>query len=157
MDFYLIRLFIIVLGIITGIVLYYYVVKPHVLEPACMINSNGCVRMRYYSYNNSVLIQMIQNNVWVWYNGDNIYIYGQPIGQICKDPANYTAAYAVDGRTGLKKGYECVMTVEKVLQFYQNKKVKPKGMVYRVNNPETFNVYDLMNLFDSKNIINLQN
>lgn len=149
------RIGIIFLGIISAIVLYSYFVRPMILEPMCLVNSIGCARMSYYTYNNSVLIQMINSDIWVWYNGDEIFIYGQPVGQLCKDPANYTAAYAISGRTGMKKGYKCVMTLEKVLEFYKERKVKKQKMITRVKDPSKFDVYDVMNLFAKKGIIDL--
>lgn len=155
MEFMATRIIVVVIAIITAYVFYSYVFKPFVLEPMCLINSNGCARMGYYNYNNSALIHMRGTGIWIWFNGDRAFIYGQPVGQICDHPDKYTSAYTINTRTGMKEGYKCVMTLEKVIDFYKEKGGKMKYMVTRVKNLDTFNAYDVLNLFNQKNIIDL--
>jgi hypothetical protein len=155
-SFIVVRIFAIILGIITGYVLYAYVLKPLVLKPLCLVDSNGCVRMGYYNYNNSALIHMRNTDTWVWYNGDSAFIYGQPIGQLCKDPTKYTGAYEISARTGMKKGYKCVMVLKQVIDFYKEKGVKMKYIVERVKDVSTFSIYDVLNIFSDRNIIDLR-
>lgn len=121
----------------------------------CLLNSNGCVRMGYYTYNNSALIHMRGSDIWIWFNGDKAYIYGQPVGQLCKEPEKYDAVYAINTRNGLKEGYECVISLEEVIKFYKSKGVKMKYLLKRPKDSGDFTVYDVLNTFDDDNIINL--
>ena len=147
------RIFVILLGILTAIVVYWYLVQPYILEPLCLVNSNSCARIGYYRYNNSALMEMKNSGLYVWYNGDKAFVYGQPVGQICDK--NYEAAYAVNTHTGLKEGYACVMLLKDVIKFYTDKGIKMENTVVKAN-VEEFDVYALLNYASSIGIINLQ-
>lgn len=93
--------------------------------------------------------------VWIWYNGDKAFIYGQPVGQMCEEPNKYEAAYTLNTRTGTKEGYSCVMILEQVINFYKSKGVEMKYLVKRVKDLKGFNVYNVLNIFDDEGIIDL--
>lgn len=149
-----IRITVIIIAICTAYVVYKFIIKPLVLEPLCLVNSNSCVRMTYYAFENSALVQMQNTGLWVWFNGDRAFIYGQPVGQICKDPKKYQAAYSVNTRTGLKEGYRCVVTLQEVLNFYKSKGVKPSNLIKKADY-NSFDIYGMLNFLNSKGIINL--
>lgn len=148
----LFRILLVILAFCTGVVLCYYIIKPYILEPLCLVNSNSCAKITYYKYNNSVLMKMGASGTWIWYNGDRIYVYGQPVGQICEKP--YEAAYTINPQNGLKEGFKCVKSLTDVLNFYKNNKVKETTLLKRadVNN---FDVYAAMSLLNNEGIINL--
>lgn len=148
-----IRFGIIIIAILTGFCMYSYILRPLMLEPMCLINTNSCLRLGYYKYNNSALMNMGNNGIWLWFNGSDIYIYGQNVGQLCEDPSKYQTAYKIEGSTGIKKGYECVMTLENVLSFYKKKNVPLQYVVKKIDNFNTFNVYDVMNIMQNEKII----
>ena len=97
---------------------------------------------------------MQQSGLWVWFNGDRAFIYGQPVGQICKDPQKYEPVYSINTRTGAKEGYKCVIPLQEVINFYTSKKVKPNNIVKKANYNE-FDIYALLQFLDSKGVINL--
>jgi hypothetical protein len=109
--------------------------------------------MTYYAFENSALVQMQNTGLWVWYNGDKAFIYGQPVGQICKDPQKYQAVYTINTKTGLKEGYSCVITLQDVLAFYKSKGVKPSNLIKKTNG--TFDIYSMLNTLNNEGIINL--
>jgi len=154
LQYIVIRITVIIIAICTAYVLYQYVVKPLILEPLCLVNSNSCVRMTYYAFENSALIQIQNTGLWVWFNGDRAFVYGQPVGQICKDPQKYQAAYSINTRTGLKEGYKCVVTLQEVLNFYKSKGVRSSNLIKKANY-NSFDIYAMLNLLDSEGIINL--
>lgn len=154
-KFILIRVVVIIIALFTAYAVYNYILKPGVLEPMCLINSNGCVHIGYYTYNNSALIHMRGTGIWIWFNGDKAFIYGQPVGQLCKEPSKYEAAYAVNTRTGLKEGFECVMILNDVIQFYKNRGIEMQYIVKRVKNPIDFTAYDVLNILDDEGVIDL--
>lgn len=150
-----IRILIIVITICTSYVFYSYIFEPLVMKPLCLVNSSGCIRIGYYNYNNSALIDMRGSGIWVWFNGDKAYIYGEPVGQICNDPLKYVAAYVISTRTGLKEGYQCVMALGEVINFYESKGVEMSYIVKRVDN-DKFDIYDALNFLNDEGVINLQ-
>lgn len=151
---HLIRFAVIIMAFFTAYVFYGYIFEPRVMIPLCLVNSNECARMGYYSYNNSALIHMMGSDIWIWFNGDKAYVYGQPVGQICKDPSKYEAAYVVNTRTGIQEGYECVMALSGVIDFYTSKGIEMEYMVSRIDTKK-FDIYMALNILNNEGIINL--
>lgn len=151
---FLFRFLVLFLAALTAFALYGYVVDPFILRPLCLTDTNGCIRLGYYSYKNSVLIHVRRTGIWVWFNGFRIFVFGQPVGRICENPDKYEAAYAINAETGVKEGYECVQSLQSLIDFY-TKNSSMEFVHTRVNDPNTFNVYDVINLMSSKKIINL--
>jgi hypothetical protein len=150
----IIRIAVIILAIFTAYAIYNYIVAPWILEPLCLINTNGCIRLAYYSYNNSALVHMRNTGYWLWFNGDKAYIYGQDVGQMCKYPNKFEAAYAINTHTGIKEGYECITTLNDLLAFYKDKNSEMKYLYKRVKNRKTFDVYGVLNILETEGIVN---
>jgi hypothetical protein len=144
-----------IMAIISAYVFYCYIFEPYVLQPLCFVDSNACVRFGYYSYNNSALVDMRGSGVWLWYNGDNAYIYGQPVGQLCKDPTRYQAAYVINTHTGRKEGYQCVISLDEVKKFYTEKGIQMRYLLKSIGT-ENFDVYSALNLLDQEGVITLK-
>lgn len=149
-----IRIITIVLAIFTAFVIYSYIIRPYILEPMCLVDSNSCVRMSYYRYNNSALSKMGNSGLWIWFNGDKAFIYGQPVGQLCQDPSKYQTAYTINTKTGLKEGFTCVITLGEVIDFYKTKGVQLEHLITKadINN---FDVYSALNTLHNNGVINL--
>ena len=77
------RIVVIFLSIMIGYLIYVLIVKPLVLDKLCLTNAQNCVKIAYYPYEDSVLVFMENSNYWIWYNGDEIYLYGSPLGEMC--------------------------------------------------------------------------
>lgn len=155
LEFIGIRLGVIVLAIFTGIVIYSYLIYPYVLEPICLVNTNSCIRIAYYSFKNSALAHMRNSGIWVWYNGYKAFVFGQNVGNICAEKdgtTKYEPAYAINTSTGEKEGYECVTPLESLIDYYKQRG-KMKFIYTRVNDRENFDVYDVLNMLKNKNII----
>jgi hypothetical protein len=151
-KFIVIRLFVIILAIATGIVFVNYVISPYVLEPTCLLNTASCVRIGYYNYKNSVLVHMRNTGIWIWYNGFKAFVFGQIVGEICKEKDKYSPAYAINTDTGLKEGYECVTPLETLIDYYK-KRGDMKFIFLRVRDRENFDVFGVLNLLRNKKII----
>ena len=154
------RLMIVIIAIISAYILYSYVVDPHILTPLCLINSNECVRISYWNYENSALIHMEPSGYWVWFNGEKAFVFNVFTGNECisdpDDKAKYSPAYIVDPVTGLPHSYECIRTFDDIQSFYKSKGSK-KQFIYKRKNVKKFNILDVLNLMSDKNIINLAN
>jgi hypothetical protein len=149
-----IRILVVIIAFFTAYVFYSYIFEPQVMSPLCLVNSNQCARMGYYAYNNSALIHMRGSDIWVWFNGDKAYVYGQPVGQICKDPSKYQAAYVINTRTGIQEGYECVIALGDVITFYTSKGVSMEYLVARIDT-NNFDIYSALNMLNQEGVINI--
>jgi len=147
-------LWIIFLSICSAFIFYQYIIKKKILQPLCLLDSNTCLRVEYYNFHNSALFQVKNSGLWIWFNGDRAFVYGQPVGQICEQPDKFTAAYALNTKTGAKEGYVCVDNLEKVLQFYKDKGVSPKYFFKKPSNYGS-DIFDILNMFNEEGIINL--
>ena len=54
----LIRLFVIAFAVICAYVVYEYLMKRIVLDKLCLVNTNDCVWLEYWSYQNTALVDM---------------------------------------------------------------------------------------------------
>lgn len=163
------RISVMLLAILTAYVLYHYVVDPYILSPLCLSSTNRCLRAKYYRYRNSVLIHMQPTGTWIWFNGKKIFVYGQPIGRVCESD-EYEPAYLADPKNMQLQGYECILKLDKLIDYYKHVGSKPEYMYKRIKLPSTsqntisslkgvpdkgVGVFDVINMFQEKNIINL--
>jgi hypothetical protein len=149
-----VRIAVILLALITGYVIYGLIVKPAILDPLCLTDTGSCVRMAFYRYNNSALVHMRNTGIWLWFNGHKAYVYGQPVGQLCKDPNSFEAAYAINTRTGLKEGYECVTVLGELINFYKTK-TDMEYLYKRVKDRNNFDVYAALNMLQDLDVIDM--
>lgn len=149
-----IRLWVIIVAVFAALACVSFMVKPWVLEPLCLINSNECMEIEYWTLENSVIAHMQPTGYWIWYNGENVYVFGEQTGQLCEDP-NYEPAYVIDVVKNEILGYECVMPIEDILKYYTSQGSETKYLFKRITQDQwsTFNVYDLINTLIDNNII----
>jgi len=95
---------------------------------------------------------MRNTGIWIWYNGDKAYIYGQNIGNICE--TGYSPAYAVNTDTGVQEGYDCILPLESVMDFYKSKG-EMKFIYTNVGDRNSFDIYGVLNLMSDRGIINM--
>lgn len=146
------RLWVVITAIVFAWVLFIFLVKPKILEPMCLINTNNCIQIEYQKYKNSVLIHLLPLGNWIWFDGKNIIVYGEPTGKVCNDP-NYESAYVINTDLQKIEGYICSLKISKVINFYNDKKSKKEYIYKRSKKNKTYNVYDVMNILINKKII----
>ena len=153
----ILKIFIIVIAILSAYVFYNYIVEPHVLDPLCLINTNNCVQIEYYSIKNSVLINMLPTGYWILYDGNRYaYTLGHNSGNTCTDNKNFEAAYVTDLQSKVKKidGYKCIQKLDTLIDYFQKNSSK-KYLFYRTKEPNKIDIYDVLNYLNNKKIINL--
>ena len=150
-----IRLFSVLIGIITGYVIYTKLIKKNVLINLCLSDTNSCVSIKYYSIKNSILFNMQPTGYWCWFNGVSAYVFGIPTGKACQ-LKEYEPAYVIDlkNSTTLPKGYECIQNLNSLIDFY-TKNSTEKYIYYNSPNPYETNIYDILNFLNNRNIIKL--
>ena len=75
------RIVIVIFSVATAFVLYYKFVRPYILEPLCIVDTNTAIEIVYFTKGNTALINMIPTGVWIWYNGHDFVI--EPRQAIC--------------------------------------------------------------------------
>lgn len=175
----ILRICLIIIAILSGVVLYYKIVEPFILKPLCLSDSNSCLRLAYWNYNNSLLFHMEPIGYWVWFNGTQAFVFNVINGAVCPkgdDGTVYSPAFPLDPVPNAKPTkWECIENIDSLINLYENKfGVKKKFLWKRINpkltiNPKTvdtksdikgpvsLSVYDILNIFADRNIINLQN
>jgi hypothetical protein len=151
------RLFIVLIAVLTSILFYSYIIDPYVLEPTCLANTTKCVQIEYYQNENALLIHMIPTNYWLFFDGDRlVYTYGNSGSNTCSDP-NFESVYVTDIKSKIKaiKGYVCIDNLQNAIKRFSAQS-SLKYLYYRDSNPNIIDVYDVINYFYNKKIINLQ-
>jgi len=149
----LVRIWVITVAILLAVVIYQFIIKRYVLEPLCFIGTNKCMKIEYQQYENSVLVHMIPSGYWVWFDGKDILVYGEPTGKVCKDEG-YESTYVYDVSARKVIGYMCAKDLTQVKAFYERQKAS-KQYIFKKNVSVDFNVYDLINLLANEKIINI--
>ena len=138
------RLWAIIMGVLLGIVVYVFFVYPALLSSP-LINTNKSLEISYQQIDNSLLIQMT-TGYWIWFDGKDALLYGQPTGRDCDD--GYQSVFVIDISSGNKLGYMCATELTKVMGYYEK---QPVNRIYTKD--VGLDAIQIINLFLEKGII----
>ena len=71
------------IGILVGFLIYQILLRPLVLKPLCLVDTQECLSLSYYNIDNTVLVNVEKNDYTLWYNGKKIYLYEPTLGLKC--------------------------------------------------------------------------
>lgn len=143
MYIYLARFATILVAVCTSYVLYNSFFKPHILDQRGITNTNIAIQIEYYTQGNTALINILPSGVWAWYNGTDVFVYGQPMAESCGK--GYQASYKIDPNPNIPKvSYSCTTKLDVLLKQYQQGKAH--YMFRQSDNPSKFGVQDAINL-----------
>ncbi len=143
------NIFSVLLGFLTACVIFFFIVQNST-NTLCLTNSNACINITFYNYGNSVLCYFDNSPIKLFYDGENFFVFELTIGRICS--SDYSPAYKISGKTGIREGYYCVKKFTDIQQFYDNNGVSPKTLTKHVGSGN-FDIYSVINLLLSENII----
>lgn len=148
------RLWVILLGVLIGIIVTYYVIKPKLLEPLGFVNTNRCLKIFYKTNGNTVLVFVEPINRWFWYTDNKIYVYGDAPNKYCNNPVEYSPTYVLDVNQGDKGiGYQCVQNLDNVKKFYEDGKDWDVIFHCLKQDDAILTVQDIFNILLKKRII----
>ena len=173
------RILIILLGIMLGVFMYAKIINPHLLNPLCLTDSNACIRIAYWNYKNSVLFHWEPSGYWCWFNGEKAFVFDVINGAVCQD-AQYQPAFPIEPYPSAKpENWMCIENVDSLIDKYENtfgvskqflwqrprsqtKRIVPDNKWERVQDkhfkgPVSLTIYDVLNMFVDRNILNLEN
>lgn len=157
------RLWVIVIAFLLAIVIVYYFIKPKVLEPLGLVNSNRCLRIIYKTIGNTALVFVDPINRWFWYNDNKVFVYGDFAGRFCENSDDYEPAYVLDvskkaSYPGEGIGYECVKKLTLVRDYYEKNNAKWGVVIHCLDlnkdvSSQILTVQEIMNILLKKRII----
>jgi len=161
--YYFLRLIFVFCALYLGYNIVNSIIVPKVLEPICLSNTENCVALDIYQYQNTFLAKENISQLWFWYNGTNLYIYGQ-VTMTCKDPDYYTP---VNVFTLEIKGNDinftpfanqCITKLQTVINYYEiTLKIEKKTIYLNKYDNESYttNIYDIIKSMKDNNILSL--
>jgi hypothetical protein len=109
------RIYIIILAVITAIVIVHFILVPYVLKPLSFINTNESLKIFYKTNGNTAIIFVEPVNRWILYNDNKIYTFTpENTGRHCDDP-KFSLAYVIDSE-GNEIGYSCIQNVDDIIR-----------------------------------------
>ena len=154
------KILIIMVAFLLSITTYYYLLEPKILKKLCFVDSGNCIRLKYYTLKNSILFNVKPYDIWVWFNNNKAYIYNYNVNSssVCEPDVSgqeYESVYVVDPLNTNDIIYECIITLDKVKEFYLKNKAEENYFFYKPNDIKKFDIYELLSQLDKHKIINI--
>lgn len=148
-----VKVIVIILAGMTAYLVRMYIIRPKVLEPACLINGSSCVQLEYYHKDNSAFVVVRPSLYRLWFNGTNFFVYElSNTGRVCTEEG-YQPAYEILPTRNVVQNYRCIRSVDQVLKYYEG---VPKETVFiRSDDPTKFSAYDVIQYLLRERIIGL--
>jgi hypothetical protein len=83
--FYIIRLISVFFGLFLGYIIIEKFIEPNILEQLCISKPGNCTEIEIYRYNNTFIAREKISQIWFWYNGIYLFVYGQTVGSCVKE------------------------------------------------------------------------
>jgi hypothetical protein len=122
--FYIIRLCVFIIAIWFGYLFVDSLIKPTILYNKCLTDTNSCTELEIYQYQNNFIAKEKVSQIYFWFNGEKLFVYGQNQDQSCTD--NYTSVNVFvlnikDNKINFTAyPNECVEQVDDIISFYEN-------------------------------------
>jgi hypothetical protein len=132
--FYIVRILSVSLVFYLGYLFVNHVITPKIFEPNCLTDTDSCTTMDIYLYKNTFVAQEKISQIWFWYNGFYLYIYGQAAGT-CNtnfDPVNVFTMTLKDGNLVFTPFPDnCISSLDTVIDSYTNLGVSKQTIYMR--------------------------
>ncbi len=139
---------------------------PKFYDNFCLTNTSNCVSMDIYYYKNTFLARENMSQIYFWYDGNRIYIYGispetcqQPTQEITYMPVNIFQISKTDNIiTFTPFPNECVTALTTILDYYTNtlKVQKQKIYLHKFNQDSYItNIFDIIKSMIDNNVFAL--
>jgi hypothetical protein len=122
--------------------------------------------MTIYKYNNSFIAQVFPSELFMWFNGTRLYVYGQAPGE-CDDKVNYEPVDVINisgtdsNAVYIRQNYECITKAAAVIQYYISVLKAEPVTIYIRGSSKTqtafLNVFDLFQRLVDEGIVSVTN
>lgn len=128
-------------------------VRPRILEPACLVDTNSCAEIEYYPRENTVFAIVRPSSYRLWFNGTSFYVYDiSNTGRTCSTPG-YQPAFEIKPKKTLVQNYICIRSIASVFEYYKN--VPKERAFIRMKDPSGFSAFDVIQYFIKQKIIKI--
>lgn len=163
-NYTFVRLIIIIIALLLA---YFFVTKfisSKIFEPLCLVNSNSCAQLTIYKYKNSFVGIVIKNGIYIWFDGKQLYVYGQAPGE-CTDQSDYEPVdvFQITGSnkntTYTRGNYQCITKINNIINYYiAILKVSPKNIYLKIKKQTgNYNIFDIFESLIEQGIVSVDN
>lgn len=155
--FYVIRFIFIFLAIYIGYKIVNSFIVPKVFDDICLTNTSNCATMDIYYYQNTFLAKDIKSEIYFWYNGNKVYIYGVA-PEICsqnRDAIDYmpVSIFQLSQKNDIivftPFPNQCVTALPIILNYYTNTLGVKKQRIYLSKYNESSYVTNIFDIIKS--------
>lgn len=136
--YFVIRLVVILLGLYLAYKFVMMFIKPNILEKMCLTDTNNCSSLEIYRWENTFIAKELISQIWFWYNGSNLYVWGQTSGSCDQGyipAAMYSLSLDNNKNFNVSSSFStptnvCIDSPEKIVEIYKIEKKSNKEMIY---------------------------
>ena len=162
--FIIFRLSAVILGLYIGYLIVQKILQPNVLDEMCLTKTENCSQMEAYRWENTIIAKEEVSQIWFWYNGDKLYVYGQAAGtcpdqnEIKYSPVSvFSMSRDETGQVNFSQlQNECIPNVQNIIDLYRNEKKAEKTnlFLYRSDPNQINSIFSIVkNLLDNNIIV----
>ncbi len=138
------------------------------LEDLCLARTEDCMNIQLYRYKNTFLAQDSVSTTWFWYNGENLFVYGQVPG-ICRSVGNQTYVPVNTFKVGFDNKEKlvtfsalpnrCIDSHTAIISYYTSTlKVRLETFILKRMSPtSTSNVYQIIQALYNAKVFTFEN
>lgn len=157
--FYIIRFLCVAFALILGYIIIQKIIEPNITEKLCLTNPQNCSEIEIYRYNNTFIAKEKISQIWVWYNGINLFVYGQAVAS-CVAQAGITfepvTVFSMEDKGDgdiefTQYPNQCIPSWSYILSNYMGEKnaQKEEILMYRKDPSEVNSIFNMI-----KNMLN---
>lgn len=157
--FYIIRIVCILFALLLGYVIIQKIIEPKITEKLCLTNPENCSEIEIYQYENTFIAKEKISQIWFWYNGLYLFVYGEAVGSCTRQSGIEYEPVTVFSMVDIGDGNleftqfpnQCIPTWSYILSNYQGQKKSKRQdiLLYRKNPKEVNSIFNVI-----KNMLN---
>jgi len=157
--FYIIRFSAVFLALYLAYLVVNNILDPNVAQKMCLSNTGKCSQVDIYRYQGTFIAQENISQIWFWYNGEKLFVYGQAGGQCeSKGGINFVPVsvfqLSEDANEINFTQYpnECIPNYDNIISSYVNQGSKKETIfLYRKDPTELNTIFSVIkNMIDNK-------
>lgn len=158
--FYIFRFSAVIIALFLAYLIVSKILEPDIADKACLTNTQNCSQIDIYRYQNNFIAQENISQIWFWYNGDKLYVYGQAAGS-CESQNGVTFVPVSVFQMSLSNNLinftqfpnECIPDYDTIISAYKNNYNTQKEtlFLYREDINELNTIFStIKNMYDNK-------
>lgn len=157
--FYIVRLSLVSLAIYISYLIVINQFKPKITQELCLTDSQNCSQIEIYRLGSSFIAKEQISEIWFWYNGIYLFVYGQA-GGTCETQNNVSFSPVSTFKLSLNNGdinfqqyaNQCIPTYFDIINNYvTNGSKKETILLYRKDPTEINSIFNVIkNMYNNK-------